>query len=101
LHATSLQNEFTIETGEFSTRGIEMKDKQTLFSTRKMPEISVYAFPKPEKNDSSIIVHVLEDIPNFVGMDNTYDLKKDDMVTLPSQFATLLSSRGKVKIVEA
>ncbi len=42
--------EFLLETGKFSTRGIEMKDKQTLFSSRKMPEISVYTFPKPEKN---------------------------------------------------
>ncbi|MDO9536820.1 MAG: hypothetical protein Q7J68_00690 [Thermoplasmata archaeon] len=49
--------------------------------------------------EESIIVHVLEDIPSFVGLNSTYDLKKDDMVTLPSQFASLLSARGKVRIV--
>jgi DNA replication initiation complex subunit (GINS family) len=49
--------------------------------------------------EETIIVHVLEDIPTFVGLNNTYDLKKDDMVTLPSQFASLLSSKGKVRIV--
>jgi DNA replication initiation complex subunit (GINS family) len=50
-------------------------------------------------SEETIIVHVLEDIPTFVGLNNTYDLKKDDMVTLPSQFASLLSSKGKVRIV--
>ena len=55
---------------------------------------------KPEKKDENIVVHVLEDIPSFVGAEHTYDLKKDDMVTLPSQFANLLSSNGKVRIVE-
>ena len=54
------------------------------------------AQPVPEE---SLIVHVLEDIPAFVSMNTTYNLKKDDMVTLPSQFASLLSSRGKVRIV--
>ncbi|MCK5024163.1 MAG: DNA replication complex GINS family protein [Thermoplasmata archaeon] len=71
-----------------------------------VPEQALIVEPKPEAPgesniiDNSIIVHVLEDIPNFVGIDHTYDLRKDDMVTLPSQFATLLSSKGKVRIVE-
>ncbi len=72
----------------------------------EVPEQALIIEPKPEisqeasKVDDSIIVHVLEDIPNFVGVDHTYDLRKDDMVTLPSQFANLLSSKGKVRIVE-
>lgn len=49
----------------------------------------------------SMMVQVLEDIPTFVGVNVTYDLRKDDVVTLPSQFANLLSSRGKVRIVGA
>ena len=70
------------------------------------PEIAEQALiaepptPQESNTDDSIIVHVLEDIPNFVGVDHTYDLRKDDMVTLPSQFANLLSSKGKVKIVK-
>jgi len=61
------------------------------------PEPAIEAVaPEPTE---TIIVHVLEDIPPFEGLNNTYDLKKDDMVTLPSQFASLLSSKGKVRIV--
>lgn len=70
-------------------------------STQTAPEKN-NATPEPDNTQTpdSMIVHVLEDIPNFVGIDNTYDLRKDDMVTLPSQFANLLSSKGKVRIVE-
>lgn len=46
------------------------------------------------------VVHVLEDLPPFAGVDHTYNLKKDDVISLPAQYATLLSSKGKVKIVE-
>jgi len=60
--------------------------------------------PEPQKVekeiDSGMIVHVLEDIPSFVGPDHTYELKKDDMVTLPEQFANILLSKGKVRVVE-
>ena len=71
----------------------------------EIPEQALIAEPEESKKvsspDDDIIVHVLEDIPNFVGVDDTYDLRKDDMVTLPSKFATLLSSRGKVRILES
>lgn len=50
--------------------------------------------------DGSIIVHVLEDMPDFVGPEHNYNLRKDDMISLPRQFASILSSRGKVRIVE-
>ncbi len=53
-----------------------------------------------EKVLDATVVHVLEDIPPFVDVDQTYTLKKNDIVTLPTQFADLLSSKGKVKIVE-
>ncbi len=57
--------------------------------------------PKPAKKDENMVVHVLEDIPSFAGPENTYELKKNDMATLPVQIANLLSSKGKVKIIDA
>ena len=50
---------------------------------------------------NAAIVQVLEDIPPFVDMDHTYNLKKNDVVTLPNQFASLLSSKGKVRNIES
>ncbi len=58
----------------------------------------VAAEPAPETQETTV-VHVLADIPEFAGLSADYELKKDDMVTLPSQFASLLSSRGLVRIV--
>ena len=47
-----------------------------------------------------VVVHVLEDLPPFAGLDTTYSLKKEDVVTLPRTIAEILVSRGKARIVE-
>ena len=47
-----------------------------------------------------VMVHVLEDLPPFAGLDTTYSLKKEDVVTLPKTIAEILVSRGKARIVQ-
>lgn len=47
-----------------------------------------------------ILVHVLEDLPPFAGIDTTYHLKKEDVVTLPKTIAQILVDRGKARIVQ-
>ena len=47
-----------------------------------------------------VIVHVLEDIPTFAGIDAEYSLKKEDVVTLPRAIAKVLMDRGKVRLVQ-
>ena len=47
-----------------------------------------------------VVVHVLEDLPPFAGIDTTYSLKKEDVVTLPKTIAEILVSRGKARIVQ-
>ncbi|MBA3044750.1 MAG: hypothetical protein KKH41_03460 [Candidatus Thermoplasmatota archaeon] len=79
------------------------------------PTVTEVPIPKPEKIIQSeipkpvpeisneeggvTIVHVLEDIPEFAGMNTDYELKKDDIITIPTRFASILSSRGLVRIV--
>ena len=46
------------------------------------------------------VVHVLEDIPPFAGIDTTYRLRKEDVVTLPKTIAQILVDRGKARIVQ-
>lgn len=48
-----------------------------------------------------VVVHVLEDLPPFAGLDTTYHLKKEDVVTLPKTIAQILVDRGKARIVQA
>jgi DNA replication initiation complex subunit (GINS family) len=47
-----------------------------------------------------VLVHVLEDIPPFAGIDTTYRLKKEDVVTLPKTIANILVDRGKARIIQ-
>ena len=53
----------------------------------------------PELKDH-VVVHVLEDLPPFAGIDTTYRLKKEDVVTLPKTLAKILVDRGKARIVQ-
>ena len=51
-------------------------------------------------DDEMVVVRILEDMEPFSGMDDlVYDLKKEDIVRLPSMFAKVLISRGKARIV--
>lgn len=47
-----------------------------------------------------VLVHVLEDLPPFAGIDTTYRLKKEDVITLPKTIAEILVNRGKARIVQ-
>lgn len=47
-----------------------------------------------------VVIHVLEDLPPFAGIDTTYHLKKEDVVTLPKTIAQILVDRGKARIVQ-
>lgn len=47
-----------------------------------------------------VMVHVLEDLPPFAGLDTTYHLKKEDVVTLPRTIAEVLVSRGKARLIQ-
>ncbi len=47
-----------------------------------------------------VVVHVLEDLPPFAGLDTTYHLRKEDVVTLPKTIAEILVSRGKARLVQ-
>ena len=55
--------------------------------------------PAPSLKDH-VLVHVLEDIPPFAGLDTTYLLKREDVVTLPKTIAQILVDRGKARIVQ-
>ena len=56
---------------------------------------------KPKEPEESLaVIQVLEDIPPFAGIDVTYELKKEEVVTLPMKVAKILSESGKVKVLE-
>ncbi len=52
---------------------------------------------KPKKDQ--VLVRILEDIPAFLGIDATYELKKEDVVSLPQQVAKVLLDQGKAEVI--
>jgi len=54
----------------------------------------------PPSLKDHVLVHVLEDLPPFAGIDTTYRLKKEDVVTLPKTVAQILVDRGKARIIQ-
>jgi len=73
-------------------------------STAPVPVFQRLADPPrkiaPPAPKDLVIVHVLEDIPAFAGIDAKYTLKKEDVVTLPRALAKVLMDRGKVRLVQ-
>jgi DNA replication initiation complex subunit (GINS family) len=53
-----------------------------------------------DQEDGTAVIRVLEDIPPFAGIDVTYELKKEEVVTLPMKVAMILSESGKAKVLE-
>jgi DNA replication initiation complex subunit (GINS family) len=91
--------------------------RQQIFVGEKPP--TKKAAPKPEKKvekkepappmkevktedaeEGTAVIKVLEDIPPFAGIDVTYELKKEEVVTLPMKVARILSESGKAKVLE-
>ncbi len=46
-----------------------------------------------------VLIHVIEDMPAFVDLETTYNLKKEDVVTLREDIANVLISKGKARKV--
>jgi len=47
-----------------------------------------------------ILIHITEDVPSFVDMNVTYDLQKEDVLTLREDLAEVLIERGKARKIK-
>lgn len=54
---------------------------------------------KRQPKKDQVLVRILEDIPAFLGIDATYELKKEDVVSLPQQVAKVLLDQGKAEVI--
>lgn len=51
----------------------------------------------PSRN---VVIRILEDIPSFAGVEGNYDLKKEDVTSLPRQVADVLVKQGKAQEIQ-
>ncbi len=56
--------------------------------------------PPPQTQRKTVTVYVMEDVPPFAGIDVTYKLMKEDVVSMPEEYANVLVKRGKARVVE-
>ncbi|MEF8831912.1 MAG: hypothetical protein V5A66_00150 [Candidatus Thermoplasmatota archaeon] len=52
------------------------------------------------EGQDEILIHITEDIPSFVDMNVTYDLEKEDVLTLREDLAEVLIERGKARKIK-
>jgi hypothetical protein len=59
--------------------------------------------PKPALNESNNnpIIRVIEDIPEFIGTnEKKYNLRKNDILSIPQDMSEMLSKRGVVEKIK-
>ncbi len=62
-------------------------------------ELSPDLSPDVEGQDE-ILVHITQDVPSFVDIDATYDLEKEDVLTLREDLAKVLIERDKARKIK-
>jgi len=73
----------------------EREKEESVDSKSKKERLS----PDLEGQDE-ILIHITEDVPSFVDMNVTYDLQKEDVLTLREDLAEVLIERGKARKIK-
>ncbi|MFW6195879.1 MAG: hypothetical protein ACOC5D_00960 [Thermoplasmatota archaeon] len=58
------------------------------------------SFSEDVGSHDEVLVHVTEDIPPFIDLETSYELKKEDVVTLREDIANVLIERGKARKIK-
>lgn len=56
--------------------------------------------PVPKPSPDTVIVRILENLPPFSGPDRDYDLKKEDILRMPTMMAMALVNRDKAVLID-
>ncbi len=54
---------------------------------------------RQQEREEKLLVRILEDVPPFVGVDVTYELRKEDVVGLPKEVAEVLIGKGVAEAI--
>lgn len=80
------------ELGEETIQSQKEEKDEDLFTPR--------AKSLKENSPEEVLVHITEDVPSFVDIDATYDLKKEDVLTLREDIAEILIKREKARKIK-
>ena len=85
----------------FDEQPVEMP-QETNFenSSKDAPEVRPETTPEVQEDElRPVLIRILEDLPPFVGPDRDYNLKKEDLVTLPRVMADALVNSEKAMLI--
>ncbi len=90
--------------GEYK-RKTKDEEKKKVEEVREEKDVEEEPSEKPslEKKvepHEELLVHIIDDVPPFVDVNTSYDLKKEDVVTLHEEIANVLIERGKARKVK-
>ena len=89
------------EAAMFEAIGELIKDTRAgIYGTNKPEPVCETPRRKVSAPSPNIIIRVLEDIPPFAGVEGNYDLKKEDVTSLPRQVAEVLVKQGKAQEIQ-
>lgn len=91
---TSEQNQLKVE-AEKETNDI---DAAHVVEETEVKQGSVTLFDDIQQENP--VVLILEDIPSFVTEERTFNLKKDDAISLPREYAKILCKHGKARVIQ-
>ncbi len=93
----------TKESKKIAKKDLDDSKKKKRVDKKKDEDIPDLAFPNDISSSeeyNEVLVHIIEDVPSFVDIDATHDLKKEDVLTLREDIAEVLIKRGKAKKVK-
>lgn len=66
---------------------------------KKAPAESSRRPGRSPKGGEKFLIRILEDVPAFMGVDVTYELRKEDVVGLPKEVAQVLIGKGVAELI--
>jgi len=94
----------TMQEGKIKDKVKDKEKDQKVESEKKSIEAGKSKEGEAEKgktkSENYAVVRIIEDIPPFAGLDGEYNLKKEDVISLPKNIAKILCDKDKAVLIK-
>jgi hypothetical protein len=96
--ATFLKSEEKVTPAE---KDNEIDEQKLSRAQRELPENEIEETKESKPHEENSVILVLDDIPSFSTEERTFNLKKDDVISLPRRYANILCTNEKARVVHS
>ena len=93
---TFLKHEEKVTTAE---KDNEIDKQKVSHAQKEFPKNEINETQESKPQEESPVILVLEDIPSFSTEERAFNLKKDDVLSLPKRYANILCKNEKARII--